>query len=288
VTRARLAVALTALVLAAPASAATVASDVTANWGGYVVTPAADPVTGLPGTFSTISGTWVQPTADCASAPAGTSTASAFWVGLGGNSETSNALEQIGTEVDCSTRGRQLMSAWYELVPAPSHPIRSMKLHAGDVMAASVVLGAGNAVTLTLADETTKAVFHRTFTASAIDDSSAEWILEAPSECIGPNACQTLPLANFSSATFALAQATESTGHTGPISDPAWSDTEITLAPHGRRYVGYRQHSSFAGGAVPGPLDATGSAFTVAFKRVAAETNPFLSVDRLAHGLLSF
>ncbi len=268
----------TAIAALGLAPAALADSGLSTNWAGY-----AAHASGV--TFSTASAAWREPAAKCTKQ---NQAYSAMWVGIGGYAQTSQALEQIGTEVDCSAHGRQLMSAWYELVPAPSHPIRSMKIHAGDVIAANVALGAANAVTLTLADETTKAVFHRTFTASVVDNSSAEWILEAPSECIGPNACQTLPLANFSSATFGLAQATDSTGHAGPISDPAWSDTAITLAPHGRRYVGYRQHSTFAGGAVPGPLDPTGSTFTVAFKRVAAETNPFLSTDRLAHGLLSF
>ena len=53
----------------------------------------------------------------CSSAAGTGSTASAFWVGLGGNSGTSNALEQTGTESDCAADGTASYSAWYELVP---------------------------------------------------------------------------------------------------------------------------------------------------------------------------
>jgi hypothetical protein len=265
---------------AAPASLAD--TGLSTNWAGY-----AAHASGM--TYTAVSAVWHQPAAKCARP---NQTYSAMWVGIGGYSESSQALEQIGTEADCKASGKQAASAWYELVPAPSHPIR-MKIHDGDLMAASVVLGTGDTVTLTLEDTTTKAVFHRTYTTSVIDNTSAEWILEAPSECIGPNACETLPLANFQHATFGLATATDTAGHTGAIDDPAWGDTEITLAPHGRRYVGYRSHTTVAGGATPGPLDTTGTTFTVAFHHVTAETNPFLlATDRAygpaSHGLFSF
>jgi hypothetical protein len=276
---------LTALAVAGAAAFAPPAladTGLSTNWAGYAAHAG-----GV--TYSAVSAAWREPAAKC-SKPS--RTYSAMWVGIGGYSQTSQALEQIGTEVDCKSSGRAAASAWYELVPAPSHPI-SMKIHAGDVVAASVVLGTGSTVTLNLDDLTTKAHFHRTYKAPVIDDTSAEWILEAPSECLGPNACETLPLANFQHATFTLAAATDSTGHTGSIADPTWGATQITLSPHGRRYVGFRGATSYAGGATPGPLDATGTAFTVAFHHVPAETNPFLqATDRaygpVSHGLLSF
>jgi hypothetical protein len=202
-----------------------------------------------------------------------------MWVGIGGFSQTSNALEQIGTEVDCTHAGSPVVSAWYELVPAPSNPIR-MTVRPGDVMAASVVLHSGRRVTLTLIDETRHRTFRKTIRASAVDATSAEWILEAPSECISATACQTLQLANFGTAQFGLALARSSTGHIGPIADPAWSATQITLSPHGRRYVSYSNHGSTAGGATPSSLDSTGSAFSVSYSQVAIQTNPFLGTRR--------
>ena len=88
---------------------ASAGTAVSSNWSGYAVSGA---------TFATVSGAWTQPAADCSSASS--ITASAFWVGLGGNSETSNALEQTGTEADCNADGNATYSAWYELVPAAS------------------------------------------------------------------------------------------------------------------------------------------------------------------------
>src|SRR5581483_7426596 len=39
---------------------------------------------------------------------------SSFWIGLDG--DTSNTVEQTGTEADCSS-GRAVYSAWYEMYP---------------------------------------------------------------------------------------------------------------------------------------------------------------------------
>src|SRR5207248_3442603 len=71
------------------------------NWSGYAVSaaPTADGTDPVPLSFTSVSGTWVEPAASCTT---GANTYAAFWVGLGGFSDTSQALEQIGTEVDCS------------------------------------------------------------------------------------------------------------------------------------------------------------------------------------------
>jgi hypothetical protein len=228
VSRTRVLVAAAALVLAAPASAASSSSDVTANWGGYVATPQGDAVTGVSGTFAAISGTWVQPTARCGLAPPGTSTASAFWVGLGGNSETSNALEQIGTEVDCSPSGRPSYLAWYELVPALSKPIK-LVVSPGDSISASVTV-AGTQVTVSMRNLTRKTRFDKVLHMATPDTTSGEWIAEAPSACTtSATNCRQAPLTNFGAVRFSQSSLTDSTGHTGTISDPAWSPTALTL-----------------------------------------------------------
>ena len=75
---------------AATASAATVDQQaaVSQNWAGYVAGGAQ---------FSSVSGSWVQPTAKCGLGQ----TYSAFWVGLGGYAHDAPGLEQIGTKADC-------------------------------------------------------------------------------------------------------------------------------------------------------------------------------------------
>jgi hypothetical protein len=57
------------------------------NWVGYAATGAA-------GSFTSVSASWTQPTASCATG----SQYAAFWVGLDGY--TSKTVEQIGTEAD--------------------------------------------------------------------------------------------------------------------------------------------------------------------------------------------
>ena len=84
------------LAIATPALAATqeAASE---NWAGYVVRPRA------PVASQRVSGAWTEPSVSCSAA--GESTYSAYWVGLGGGGQQSQALEQIGTQADCSSNG---------------------------------------------------------------------------------------------------------------------------------------------------------------------------------------
>jgi Peptidase A4 family len=261
VRRLRLHIAWGTLALAAFAAPSALADSVSSsNWAGYAVHRG-----GV--RFSKVLGTWTQPTVNCR---AGSQSYSALWVGLGGYNETSNALEQIGSEVDCKASGRVSSSAWYELVPAPSQPIR-MSVRPGDVLVASVRI-AGHTVWMSLKDVTSHRSFSKKLHTTDIDVSSAEWIVEAPSECVDANTCQTLPLANFGSATFTLARAQSVGGHTGAISDSSWDTTKIKLTPGGRRFVS--GGTDAAGAATPSSLTARGSSFKVTFSTVSV-TNPF-------------
>src|SRR5207248_473552 len=78
-------------------------------WAGYVAGGSSSNTQ-----FSSVSGSWTQPTARCGSGQ----TYSAFWVGLGGSGDGSSALEQTGTQADCTADGGTEYYAWYELVPA--------------------------------------------------------------------------------------------------------------------------------------------------------------------------
>jgi hypothetical protein len=254
---------------AAPAALADTSTS--SNWAGYAVHRS-----GVH--FTRVSAAWRQPKLTCA---APDQTYSAMWVGIGGYSQNSNALEQIGTEADCNSRGGTVSTAWYELVPAPSVPIH-MTVRPGDVMSATVTLGAHRIVRVTLNDYTRHTTFTRRLHAASIDDTAAEWILEAPSACISATACQTLPLANFGTAAFGLAQARSSTGVTGTISNPAWDSTEILLAPHGRRFAAYSGGTQLAGGATPSLVAAAGSAFSVSYDRVMVNGNSFFATRRAA------
>jgi hypothetical protein len=200
----------------ASGTAAKGATAVSSNWAGYSVSGT---------TFRTVSGTWTQPAADCSSSST-SQTASAFWVGLGGNAETSNALEQTGTEADCSAGGVATYSAWYELVSAASVKT-PLTVTAGDRISAAVEV-TGTTVTVRLRNLTTRKSFTKTLRMTAPDITSAEWIAEAPSALV-PGGTRILPLTDFGTVRFSSASATSTTGHTGSISDSAWSATRVDL-----------------------------------------------------------
>ena len=249
-----------ALVFAPAALAKTTTSS---NWAGYAVH--------RPGvSFRQVSGTWTQPSVSCV---AGQSSYSAAWVGIGGFKPTSDALEQIGTEVDCNPAGHVVSTAWYELVPAPSRTI-SLAVHPGDVMHATVTV-VGHQVTVVLENLTSHRTFRRSMYAPSIDVSSAEWIVEAPSECISQFACQALPLADFGSVTFDSTRAISTTGTPGSITAPTWWRSKIELTPGAQRFIVARQTSDSAGSATPSTLGGAGREFDVAYSSVAVPSQQF-------------
>ncbi len=258
---------LTALALAVSATPALAVmhTQTSTNWAGYVVS-------GSGITLRHVNGTWVMPAATC---PIGSPSYEATWVGLGGYHTTSRALEQIGTESDCTKSGAATYSVWYELVPAASVPIR-MTAHPGDTISASVGVS-GSLVHLRLSNQTTGAVFTRVVRASVIDITSADWIVEAPSACT-QTGCTELPLANFGTEAFTLASATTSTGVRGPISSSAWTPSAIALSAGSRRPGTHGAATSAASSqATPGDLSATGDGFSVVFGSGATATQPEVS-----------
>jgi hypothetical protein len=254
-TRSAFALAASAVAVAIPAPAASAASTTTvsANWAGYAATGAR---------FKRVTGGWTVPKGTCTSGETGYSAA---WVGLGGFSESSRALEQTGTELDCTRTGRASYTAWYELVPAPARTIR-LAVRAGDRIAAAVTVQ-GKHVTLTLRDRSTGASFQKRATMSAPDVTSAEWIVEAPEGCDGNGRCTQLPLGNFGTVTFAGAGATNTAGRTGGIS--RWPLTRIQLDTT-NTLISDGPGASSASGAVTTGLRAGGSAFSVSYRSQAA------------------
>jgi hypothetical protein len=250
---------------AAPASPETVVSE---NWGGYVArSPAGGRVR-----FSSVSGTWTQPSASCA---AGRETFSAVWVGLGGYGQ-SRALEQLGTNAECTRSGRAVYTAWLELLPAAPAAV-SLRVRPGDRISASVT-ASGSHVTLRLRNLTTGARYGTTRHYSSPDTSSAEWIVEAPSTCPSAGSCVTLPLSDFGNVSFARATAT-ARGHTGTVADPAWSAAALELVQPavGRPGTG-RAFAGHAKRAVPSAVSSADGSFSVSFSEASAS----LSAARLA------
>jgi hypothetical protein len=251
-----------ALLAAAAASGQAATTTMTSdNWAGYAAH-------GSRAHFKEVTATWVQPKATCTN---GGTTYSSFWDGLGGYSVNSAAMEQMGTELDCTGDGRQSLSAWYELVPAPSRTIR-MTIASGDVITSTVDV-VGDKVFLDLVDATRHESFTKTITDHSIDTSSAEWIAEAPSTCDSSGNCTTLPLANFGTATFANASATTTTGRRAPIASSLWTTTKLLLG-----YVqanGAFVAKGFTANATPSKLVRGNSAFLVVYSgRSTTPTGP--------------
>ena len=238
------------------------------NWAGYAVHRS-----GV--SFRSVSGTWRQPNATCTP---GVQAYSAFWVGLGGFSLNAPALEQTGTEVDCDISGKVVSTAWYELVPAASTPIR-LTVQPGDLMRARVAV-TGRQVVISLDDLTRHSGFKKTLDATIIDVSSAEWIAEAPSQCVSLDSCQTLPLADFAPTRFDSARVRSLAGHFGSISDRRWNWTKINLTPGGRRFAAYNGRGPAAGAASPSSLLSGGHSFAVNWALASAQGNPLVQDRR--------
>jgi len=260
-----------------PRTAAAASADVqqasSENWSGYVAGGSSD----SSGTqFKSVSGSWVAPTATCTTSAGGGNgaTYSAFWVGLGGAGQT-QALEQAGTETNCSGSGQPSYYAWYELVP--SAPVRvNLAVNPGDHISTRVTVE-GTTVNVSVSNQTTGQSFSKQLTMSNPDVSSAEWIAEAPSSCDSSlGNCTPLPLTNFGTVNFTSSSATTTDGHTGSISDPNWSMAAVSLTP-GAGSSGFQGVDLTTGGnsgaATPSSLSSDGSSFSVAYSAGAGSTS---------------
>jgi hypothetical protein len=243
------------LVLPATSGADTITSN---NWSGYAAH-------GDGAKFRRVTATWRQPAAICST---GTETYSAFWVGIGGYSLSSDDMEQIGSELDCNADGTQSLSAWYELLPAPSRTIR-ITVAGGDLITAGVSI-AGDRVTMTLDDTTRHEAFTKTITDHSIDVTSAEWIAEAPSECSTTTKCETMPLTDFGAVQFANASAQTTTGRTASIESSRWTATKILLgySSTGTSFVAKTATAK----ATPTVLTGSGRAFRVDYSGASPTT----------------
>jgi len=188
-----------ALAAAAALAAPTAGIDVSSNWSGYAVTGVGSTATvaSTSMSFADVTGTWTQPAATCTP---GQSTSAAIWVGLGGYTVGSNALEQTGTAADCNGAGKATYYAWYELVPATSVTLK-LKVFPGDKITATVLVK-GTDVLVQVKNRTRHTSFTKHLQMEDPDMTSAEWIAEAPSECTATGLCRTVPLTNFGSVTF--------------------------------------------------------------------------------------
>src|SRR5436305_9601499 len=169
------------------------------NWGGYAA---------YNSTFSGVKGDFTVPTANCSGLKRNQVTVASPWVGLDGY--FSNTVEQTGIDADCLGANNPSYVAWYEFYPAGTQNLSqtSFPVQPGDQMHVDVAK-AGNSVTVTLQNVTRNWISSHSTSSSGLALSSAEWILEAP----------TQTLTNFGTDTFTNAGATDASHTNGAISD---------------------------------------------------------------------
>jgi hypothetical protein len=196
------------------------------NWSGYAV----------PGSNAThVIGTWTQPTANCSP---GENSWSSPWVGIDGYA--SNTVEQIGTDSDCQN-GSPVYYAWYEMYPKNLVVVSiAGGVHPGDSFTGEVTATPSGSFILRLTRNGTTS-FQTTQAAKRARQTSAEWVMEGPSNGI---------LTNFGSVNFSNASATIG-GQTGNIGDFGNADPMTMVTNQGTPR------------AVPRSLTSGGSAFTV-------------------------
>lgn len=174
----------------------------TNNWSGFAV---ANFLTSQ--TYAAATATWQVPSVSYVPFN-GTSTweYSANWIGIGGYcqnagcSSVDNSLIQLGTGQSASDSGGAYYYAWYELLPAGltviPNPVRPNDIMTAALeCAANCFPGVTQTWVLTMSDETAGWTWNERFQYLS-SMGSAEWIVEAPSSG------GTLPLDNFSQATF--------------------------------------------------------------------------------------
>lgn len=144
-------------------------SVISPNWSGYAVV---DPTNEV----RSVAGSWVVPIATCG-APYPKNSGASHWVGIDGY--TSSTVEQTGTDADC-VDGSPVYYAWYEFFPRPGVTIKSITVHPGDVLAASVTYLSG-IFTVTITDQTSGQTFAASASVPNARRNSAEWIAEANS-----------------------------------------------------------------------------------------------------------
>jgi peptidase A4-like protein len=206
------------------------------NWSGYAAYDA---------TFSHVEGDWNVPTADCSQMKGQQLSIAAVFVGLDGYD--SGTVEQGGTDTDCIGT-TPYYTAWYEFYPERAFFLDPdvYPVDAGDHMHGEVSVSGGS-VTVTLDNESSSDL-DWPFTspsrpASGLDLSSAEWILEAPSN----------KLTKFSGMDFFNASATAG-ATTGDID--TFTNDNIRMVKKGRPF-------SPTPRATPSSLTSGGSAFSV-------------------------
>ena len=216
-----IAVVLIAALCAAPTSIAArshgprhagVGRSTSGNWSGYSATG---------GGATHVIGSWTQPRVQkCA---AGETSWSSPWVGIDG--DTSNTVEQIGTDSDCQN-GVPYYYAWYEMYPKQLVKI-AIPVSPGDNFTGEVTYTSSGTFLLTLTNNTVTSSkpFSTTQTSKKARLASVEWIMEGPTSGTLTN----FGTVSFTNASGTINGQTASLGSLSPL-DPITMVTNQGIA----------------------------------------------------------
>jgi hypothetical protein len=214
----------------AAASAATAATAVTklqaVNWAGYASSLRTT-------TFRFVSAHFTVPALDCTGVAAPNVAWAAHWAGLDGFRATSTTVEQTGVVEACNGTTPQYRAFWEMFPNAPGYP--SITINPGDTVSMAVFYNRfTRKFTLTFSDTTTGHSFTRTRACPAgatCRRNSAEAISEAPFDAATST---ILPLADFTSASFANVAITNTSGrHRGGLRSSFWNTFKFTQVSDG-------------------------------------------------------
>jgi hypothetical protein len=216
------------------------------SWAGYAVTGSG---------FTKVSGSWTVTAVNCSATP---KTYSSQWVGIDG--WTSDTVEQIGTDSDCSGSTPSYY-VWYEFYPKNTVVISGVSIAPGDRFLASVVYDGSNEYTVSITNVTTNQSFSKEVSFSGTSKAkpewnSAEWIMEMDGAKLADFG--TEPFGEYYTAVAGGNNTATDSSFSGVISGFGSAVQESITTKTGS--------SSSTDTAVPSVLASDGEGFTVTWK----------------------
>jgi hypothetical protein len=220
------------------------------NWDGYAVTPAVGSTT----TFDEVQASWLVPTATCDPNQPDEELA-VEWVGLDGFGTSS--VEQGGTIATCNS-GLASYHVWWEMFPF-NGITQQFSVNPGDQIKASVTfVPSSGDFDIVVDDVTLGQTLTEDVPCQPTQNGCARASAEVISEDPGGNGVDVdglFPLTDYGTETFTGASVTDSTGHTGTMSDPSWQTFQLNEVSS----QGVTKQTA-------GPLSTDGSSFTTTWQ----------------------
>jgi hypothetical protein len=188
------------------------------NWDGYFATAANE------GTdFTAVSATWTQAAVTCSGSA---QEWGGFWVGMDG--WWNDVVEQGGTEAQC-INGSPEYNVWWEMYPFNAIQT-GFAINAGDTIEASVTYVASTQMFDIVVKDTTSG---QTLTEDTPCQTGQDGCPRTSADIISEDITNLgsgglFPLPDYGTETYTSASVTDTSGHTGSLSDSAWQLGEVT------------------------------------------------------------